>query len=70
MAYLFESAILTKPASVSGLFRPAFSDPEFYSDVIIGQTGVYTPTPVDVVYFVDESGNYFVDQSSNIFIAS
>jgi hypothetical protein len=70
MASAFESSILVKKQSVAGLFRPAFSDPEFFSDVMIGVKGSYTPPAPVIVYFVDQSGNNFVDQSANIFIAS
>lgn len=70
MSRAFETSILVKKEGIAGQFRPAFSDSEFFADVLIGRNGTYTPTPSVATYFVDQSGNNFVDELGNIFISS
>lgn len=63
----FESAINAKRMGYFAGLRPAFSDREFWSDVLM------TPNdrnPPDVIYsLVTSAGDRFVDSSSNPLIA-
>jgi len=69
MAKMFESVLMVPSDVVRQSFRPAFSDREFYSDVIMSQPD-HTGTVVIEGFFVDDLGNSFISSSGDFLIAA
>lgn len=69
MAKTFESVVMVPADTVSQSFRPAFSDREFYSDVIMSQPN-HTGTVVIEGFLVDDLGNSFISSSGDFLVAA
>ena len=69
MAKTFESVLMVPSDTVNQSFRPAFSDREFYSDVIMSQPN-HTGTVVIEGFLTDDAGNFFIDDGGDLLIAA
>lgn len=67
MAQCFDSPIISRSGSNYGL-RPAFSDPEFWSDVLVGKR--WQSQYRYRIGLIDDAANAFVDDSGNRLVAA
>lgn len=64
MSAIFETSLNVRPASVDKQFRPSFSDPSFFSDVINSRPDSYL-IPLISYQWESSNGDEIVDEFDN-----